>query len=219
MFKVYRFLLLSIVAGLAFTGCLDFPGEPVAPSWDVQVSAALARTSHSIRELVSDIASLPPEVLDTLDLSRITIRYENNVVLGDTTGDGIDDSGLTGEFFRSVSQARLFVEAVNGTPVALDISLRILAEDGHVLLVLPGVDSLLQLAAAPLDATGKVGTPTNAMAVVDMDDGLAAVLENGRSLSYTIDMTFPQNVTIDHVLTSDSLAIRTWGTFVSRVDP
>ena len=203
---------------LPFSGCLEFPHEPVTPSWDVQVSAALSKTTHSIRDLVSELALLPPEVLDTLDLTRITIRYQENVVLGDTSGDGLDDSGLNSDFFRSISHARIFVEALNGTPVAMEVSLDILDRDGLVLLELPGTDSLMHLTPAPLDATGKVGPATNATSSLDVDEGLSALFDNAETLSYTIDIFFPENVTVEHVLGSDSLSIRTWGTFVSRVD-
>ena len=219
MSNICRFAGLCLIAGLSSIGCIEFPGEPVMPTWDVQVSAALAKTSHSIRDLVSDIASLPPEVLDTLDLSRMTVRYENNVIMGDTTGDGKNDSGLTGDFFKTVTQAHIFVEAVNGTPAALDLSLSILDQDGVTLLVIPALDSPLHLTPAPLDQTGKVGAPTTARATVNVDDGLASVFETGKSLTYAIDITFPENVRMTHVLSSDSLFIQTWGTFVARVDP
>src|SRR5512145_706031 len=107
MLKPTGVLALVLLLQLSFAGCLKFPDEPVPPSWDVEVSAALARTSHSIREMVGDLASLPPEVLDTLDLTSITIRYEQNIAIGDTSGDGLDDSGLDGEFFRSISHAHI----------------------------------------------------------------------------------------------------------------
>ena len=204
---------------MPFAGCIELPHEPVAPSWDVQVSAALSTTTHSIRELVDEISSLPPEVLDTLDLTQITIRYQESVVLGDTTGDGQDDSGLDGGFFSSISQATIFVEAANGTPAAMELSLDILDGDGQVLLELPGIDSLMYLVPAPLDATGKVGSPTNTLATIEIEQGIQELFENAETLSYTIDITFPPNVTAEHVLASDSLMIRTWGTFLSTVDP
>ena len=204
---------------MSFAGCIELPHEPVAPSWDVQVSAALSTTTHSIRELVDEISSLPPEVLDTLDLTQITIRYQESVVLGDTTGDGQDDSGLDGGFFSSISQATIFVEAANGTPAGMELSLDILDGDGQVLLELPGIDSLMYLVPAPLDATGKVGSPTNTLATIEIEQGIQELFENAETLSYTIDITFPPNVTAEHVLASDSLMIRTWGTFLSTVDP
>ena len=204
---------------MPFAGCIELPHEPVAPSWDVQVSAALSTTTHSIRELVDEISSLPPEVLDTLDLTQITIRYQESVVLGDTTGDGQDDSGLDGGFFSSISQATIFVEAANGTPAGMELSLDILDGDGQVLLELPGIDSLMYLVPAPLDATGKVGSPTNTLATIEIEQGIQELFENAETLSYTIDITFPPNVTAEHVLASDSLMIRTWGTFLSTVDP
>jgi hypothetical protein len=211
--------LICALLGIVLAGCLELPGEPVAPSWDIQVSVALAKTSHSIRELVSDLASLPPEVLDTLDLTQVTVRYEGEVTFGDTSGDGVDDTGLSGEFFRSIKSGRIFIEAVNGTPVALELSMTIRDENGGGLMVLPGADSLLYLPPAPLDNTGKVGPATNAMSTLEVDEGFIPVLESGENLTYTIDINFPPEVGIDHVLTSDSLEIRTWGTFTTRVDP
>ena len=207
-----------VLLGIMLAGCIELPGEPVAPSWDIQVSVALAKTSHSIRELVADLASLPPEVLDTLDLTRITIRYEDDVNLGDTTGDGKSDNGLTNGFFQSVTDGRLFVEAINGTPVALEVAMEIRDQQGETLMFLPGVDSLLHLPPAPLDNTGKIGAPTSAMSTMDVGN-MGLVFDDGESLTYTIDIIFPAGVTLDHVLTSDSLQIRTWGTFTSRVDP
>jgi hypothetical protein len=217
--KPLRLVVLLLLIQLPFSGCLELPHEPVAPTWDVQVSAALSKTSHSIRDLVSDLAMLPPEVLDTLDLTLITIQYRENVAIGDTSGDGLDDSGLNSEFFRSISHARVFVEAANGTPTAMEVSLEILDSIGQVLLELPGTDSLMYLTPAPLDVTGKVVAPTITTADLEVEDGLSALFENAQWLSYTIDIHFPANVTVDHILSSDSLAIRTWGTFVSRVEP
>ncbi|MDH4070037.1 MAG: hypothetical protein OEV30_06405 [Ignavibacteria bacterium] len=199
--------------------CFHVPFDPVSPSWDIQVSAGLARSSHSIRDLVGDLASLPPEVLDTLDLTDLSIRFEETLVIGDTTGDGIADTGLTPEFFQSVSHAELFVEAENGTPVRMAISMEIRDHGQAVLLRIPEEERELDLQAAPLDETGKVGSPTSVRTVVELSDGLTTVFENGEQLAYTVDLSFPESVTVAHVLASDSMSIRLWGTFVSKVDP
>lgn len=217
--SILRLQLLFLVFSLVVAGCFDAPLDPVSPSWDIQVSAGLARTSHSIRDLVGDLASLPPEILDTLDLTTLSIRFEETVIMGDTTGDGVSDAGLTPEFFQSVSHAELFVEAENGTPVRMAVSMEVRDGSQSVLLRIPEEGGELNLQAAPLDETGKVGAPTTVRSVMELADGFTGVFENGQELAYTIDLSFPEGVTVAHVLAADSMLIRAWGTFVSKVDP
>jgi len=203
-------VLITLLAG-----CVDIPLDPVPPSWDVQVSVGLTQTTRTVRELVGDLALLPPEVLDTLDLSQITIHYEEDLRIADSPGQ----VGLTPDFFSSVSQAEIFVEAENGTPVLMSLSMELLDSAGALLIRIPESGSDLAVPAAPLDATGKVGSPTVSGTELALGDEAGTVFSNAARLTYSINLSFPPGVNASHVLGSDSLAITAWGSFVSRVEP
>jgi hypothetical protein len=212
---VVFFLLLSVCLG----ACLKLPEEPVHPEWDVEVSASLSQTSHTIRELVGEIASLPPQVQDTLYLPGIAISYAETLSVGDTTGDGKNDSGVSGDFFQSVIQARLFVETTNGTPVHLNVSMDLLDGLDQPLLSLPASGQSVLIPAAPLDGAGKVGPPTVEVSTFDLTPNEVEMLGQADRLRYVLNLTFPEGVSVPNVLAADSMQIRAWGTFLTRIDP
>jgi hypothetical protein len=210
-------VLLVLAAG---GGCLEFPGDFVPPTWDVDISLPLSHTSHSILDLVGDIALLPPEVLDTLDLSKTGgVTYQQTVVLGDTTGDGTDDSDLSENFFHGVSQGTLYVDVENGTPANMEVSVTLLDGSLGSLLTLPTDTTAIFLPAASFDASGKTGPATHALSVVELDAANVQLLSQAEFLCYTIQLSFPAAVRFSNIVNSDSMTIKSWGSFRTRVEP
>jgi hypothetical protein len=158
-------------------------------------------------------------VLDTLYLPNVVLHYEETLVLGDTTGDGISDSKVTREFFQNVISATIFVETTNGTPVGLDVSVALLDVNERQILAFPSGGQTVFVPGAPLDVTGKVGPAIVETSAFELISEQVDGMEGAELLRYSMDITFPEGVTVPNVLTGDSLNIRAWGTFITRVNP
>lgn len=215
---VYVSVVLLVVAGSLATGCLDFPSEPVFPTWDVDVSVALTNSSHSIRGMVLELTGLPPEILDTLDIGGWSGDYHRTVPIGDSSAGGLDGDHFSSEFLADVRSALLYVEGANASPVGLGVFVELLDSLDRTVFTLPDEGGMIGLPPAPVDATGKTGPATRSTSTLTFDQSTVSGLGRISHLRYTIHIEVPEGVSFRSIATSDTVGVRAWGTFRTTVN-
>jgi hypothetical protein len=153
-----------------------------------------------------------------LNLGIVNGTYRDTTALGDTTVDGRKDYSIDKRLMNNVNSGRMVIEILNGMPVQLGVSLRLLDSTKQTLLTLPQSGQEMQFSAAAVDADGNVTVPANGSASVVLNNADVRQFDPAEHLSYGISLITTPGANAVRFKTSDYVRIRVWSQLSYRVN-
>ncbi len=126
-----------------------------------------------------------------LSLSIVGGSLADTVAFGDTTGDGNSEYAVNADVLNSIASGRVHLDADNGLPLGMSLTLTLLDKMLTPLLTLPQTagDSLFVAPAAV--AGGEVVAPTHFTRLVELTGAEVRLFERAKYVRYGIGLATP----------------------------
>jgi hypothetical protein len=152
-----------------------------------------------------------------LTLAIVGGTFADTVAFGDTTGDGNSEYALNADLLNSLGGGRVHLEADNGLPLGMAVTLTLLDKDHRALLTLPQAmgDSLSVVAASV--AGGEVLSPTPFRRIVTLSGDEVRFFERSKYVRYGVAVGTPGTGTVTF-RSNQSIRFRIWGELTYQVN-
>jgi hypothetical protein len=205
--KPGRFAGSALLALMAFA-CIPQPSEPVAPTWDVNVTIPVFKRSYTIQDILGGAtqAKVPVTNVAVCDTAQI----------GDTAGTGSGNKRIDPETINSVNFGRVHVEIVNGFPMQITMKTGLLDRWGGFLLAIPKADGDSLRVEPATVLGGGVEEPVASSSTIELTGADIEKFNPAELVRYVITLATPtgQPVTVDN---GDTLHVRMWAEFSYQV--
>jgi hypothetical protein len=206
--KTGRCAGIALLALMGFA-CIPQPSEPVAPTWDVNVTVPVFKRSYTIQDILGGAtqAKVPVTNAAVCDTAQI----------GDTVGTGSGNKRIDPETMNSVNFGRVHVEIVNGFPMHITMKTGLLDRWGRFLLALPKSDGDSLRVEAATVLGGGVEEPVVSSSIIELVGADLDKFNPAEMVRYFITLSTPtgQPVTVDN---GDTLHVRMWAEFSYQVN-
>lgn len=143
--------------------------------------------------------------------------FADTVEFGDTTGDGNSEYALNADFLNSLTGGRVHLEADNGLPLGMAVTLTLLDKEWRPLLTLPqGAGDSLSVTPASV-AAGEVIAPAPSRRVIALSGDEVRLFERSKYVRYGIGIATPGAGTVTF-RSNQSIRFRVWGELSYQVN-
>jgi hypothetical protein len=224
--------------------CSDKPLEPVAPTWEMQMTAPISIKSYTLAELTAKVSGLLANTPGTKEpLDRPTFQADPSSAGGRSRFGGVSSPlsfSLTGGLFADTvsigdapgsSQGHTFVDTqnvgkINGMKVhvvvdnaiPLQVALELKFLDGakQLLIAIPQSAGDSIIVSAPAVTGGTVHSPSHTERVIQLADTELQQFNSAYSLAYFLQISAPgTGVVLESTAT---IKIRIWAEFSYQVN-
>jgi hypothetical protein len=140
------------------------------------------------------------------------------VSLGDTTGDGYVDYSINRERINELNSGRLFFDVVNGIPLQVTVTVRLLNSSRQTILVLPQSGQGIQVGAAGVDGQGNVNTAVRSTSSVELNRQEVHEFIPAAFLAYSVSLNTTPGSPAVRFRTTDFVRLRVWSNLSYRVN-
>jgi hypothetical protein len=144
--------------------------------------------------------------------------YADTVSLGDTTGDGYVDYSINRERINELNSGRLFFDVVNGIPLQVTVTVRLLNSSRQTILVLPQSGQGIQVGAAGVDGQGNVNTAVRSTSSVELNRQEVHEFIPAAFLAYSVSLNTTPGSPAVRFRTTDFVRLRVWSNLSYRVN-
>lgn len=154
-----------------------------------------------------------------LMLGIVNGTYRDTLDIGDTTADGYRDYTLNKDALNDVNHGTTYIEVLNGMPLQIGVSLRLLDRSRQSLLLVPQSGQGVQVTAASVDGAGNVVLPAQSRASFALNQSEVRQFIPAEFLTYSFSLVTTPGSPAVRFRTSDYVRVRIWSTLSYRVDP
>jgi hypothetical protein len=144
--------------------------------------------------------------------------YGDTLTIGDTTGDGAADYTVDRSRIQDIQNGTLYIEVVNGLPLAVSVQVHLLDASRRLLLSIPRPGEQVSVGSAQVDGQGAVIAPALGRSVIALSSADARQFDPARQLVYALAFSTSPGAGAVRFRMSDAVRVRVWSILSYRVN-
>jgi len=244
MTKAAAGVCVLALAACSFT-CMDKPLEPVAPTWETQMTAPVSIRSYTLADLAAKVSGLIANTPGTTQLvygrasqadptfvgsrsrfggvsAPLTFSlngglFADTVSIGDASGSGQGHTFVDTQSVGDISSMKVHVVVDNAIPLQVALKLEFLDGSKRLLIAIPQTTGDSIIVSAPTVTGGSVHSPSHTERVIQLADSEIQQCNSAYSLAYFLQISPPGTGVVLSEPTA-TIKIRVWAEFSYQVN-
>ncbi len=209
----------ALALALCSFNCINKPLEPVAPTWETQMTAPISIRSYTLADL---LARNPRLIAITQAASPLTFspaggQFADTVSIGDTSGSGQGHTFVDEKTAADFNSMKIHVVVDNGIPLQVAMKLQFLDRTKRLLIDIPQTAGDSITVPAPALLGGTVQSPSHTERVIELADTEIQQFNSTYSLAYFLTIASAGTDLLPFESTQ-TIHIRVWAEFSYQVN-
>ena len=220
--------------------CIDKPLEPVAPTWEMQMTAPISIKSYTLAELAAKVSGLlantpgttqpvhgPTFQADPANVGRRSMfggvssplsfsltggLFADTVSIGDAPGSGQGHTFVDTQNVGKINSMKVHVVVDNAIPLQVALKLKFLDGSKRLLISIPQSTGDSIIVFAPAVTGGAVHPPSHTERVIELGDTEIQQCNSAYSLAYFLQIS-PTGTGVVLSESTATIKIRLWAEF------